>query len=167
LTDLSVLLAARMVKLAGLASDNQDAEVRVRKALTSGAGLEVFRKRIEQQGGDPHIVDDPTRLPIATRFAQVRADRTGFIDQIDAELVGIAAMRLGAGRNRTEDTIDHAVGIAVFAKPGEKIRSDESVFEVRFNDEAKLAAALGLLQLAYTISETPPTEQTLILEEIA
>jgi pyrimidine-nucleoside phosphorylase len=167
LTDLSVLLAARMVKLAGLASDNQDAEVRVRKALTSGAGLEVFRKCIEQQGGDPHIVDDPTRLPIATRFAQVRADRTGFIDQIDAELVGIAAMRLGAGRNRTEDTIDHAVGIAVFAKPGEKIRSDESVFEVRFNDEAKLAAALGLLQLAYTISETPPTEQTLILEEIA
>jgi len=167
LTDLSVLLAARMVKLAGLASDDQDAEVRVRNALTSGAGLEVFRNCIEQQGGDPHVIDDPTRLPMATRSTQVRTDRTGFIDQIDAELVGIAAMRLGAGRNRAEDTIDHAVGIVICVKPGEKIRSGESLFEVRFNDEAKLAAATDLLQRAYTISESPPTEQRLILEEIA
>jgi pyrimidine-nucleoside phosphorylase len=167
LTDLSVLLAARMVKLAGLAQDDCDAEVRVRNALDSGAGLEVFRKCIEQQGGDPHVIDDPTRLPIATRFTQVRTDRTGFIDQIDAELVGIAAMRLGAGRNRTEDTIDHSVGIVVCAKPGEKICSGESVFEVRYNDEAKLAAAISLLQGAYTIGEAPPAELPLILEEIA
>jgi len=167
LTDLSVLLAARMVKLAGLARDDCDAEMRVRNALTSGAGLEVFRKCIEQQGGDPRVIDDPTRLPMATRSTQVRADRTGFIDQIDAELVGIAAMQLGAGRNRTEDTIDHTVGIVISAKAGETICSGESVFDVRFNDEAKLAAVLSLLQRAYTISEAPPAEQPLILEEIA
>src|SRR5207247_1660713 len=67
LTDLSVLLAARMVKLAGLAADDAEAETKVRAALDSGAGLEVFRKCIEQQGGDPRVVDDSRRLPTAPR----------------------------------------------------------------------------------------------------
>lgn len=167
LTNLSVLLAARMVRLAGLAKDDREAEARVWKALSSGAGLEVFRKCIERQGGDPRVIDDYSRLPQAARFAQVKANRSGFIEHLDAERVGIAAMRLGGGRKRAEDTIDRAVGIILSTKPGERIHPGETIFEVRFNDETALGEALELLHQAYTISEEPPTEQPLILEEIA
>ncbi|HEV3384863.1 MAG TPA: thymidine phosphorylase [Gemmata sp.] len=166
LIDLSVLLAARMVKLAGLARDDIEAVARVRVALTSGAGLEVFRRCIEQQGGDTRVIDDPDRLPLAPRFMQVKADRSGFIGQMDAELVGVAAMLLGAGRNRAEDTIDHSVGIIVRAKPGEQVRAGNTVFEVRYNDGTKLASARELLDRSYTIGEAVPEHQPLILEEI-
>jgi pyrimidine-nucleoside phosphorylase len=166
LIDLSVLLAARMIKLAGLEQNDARAEARVRSALNSGAGLEVFRRCIEQQGGDPHVIDHTERLPFAPRFKDVKADRSGFIGQMDAELVGIAAMLLGAGRNRAEDTIDHSVGIIVRAKPGEQVRAGDTVFEVRYNDGAKLASAQELLDRSYTISEAVPEHQPLILEEV-
>ena len=63
LEELSVTLAARMVRLAGLAGTNAEAEEKVRSALQSGAGLEKFRRIVEQQGGDPRIVHDYDRLP--------------------------------------------------------------------------------------------------------
>src|SRR5207244_1112885 len=63
LTDLSVLLAAKMVALAGLAATDAEAEAKVRASLASGAGLEVFRRCIEQQGGDPRVIDDYKLLP--------------------------------------------------------------------------------------------------------
>src|SRR5262249_9726322 len=65
LEDLSVLLAARMVRLAVLAGDDAGAERKVRAAITSGAGLDKFRRIIERQGGDPLVVDYPERLPAA------------------------------------------------------------------------------------------------------
>jgi thymidine phosphorylase len=86
---------------------------------------------------------------------------------MDAELVGIAAMRLGAGRSRAEETVDHSVGIVLRSRPGERIRAGQAVFEVRFNDDGKLAAAQQLLNRAYTVGEDAPTRQPLVLEEIS
>ena len=167
LVALSVLLAARMVKLAGLALDDRDAEAKVQNALRSGAGLEVFRNCIEQQGGDPRVLDDPTRLPVAARIAHVQALHAGFIQAIDAELVGMAAMQLGAGRNRAEESVDHSVGIVLHAKPSEAVRAGDTVFEVRYNDDKHLKSSLDLLNRAYSISEARPHPQPLVHEEIA
>lgn len=167
LAELSVVLAARMVKLAGLAASDADAEQRVWTALTSGAGLEVFRKCIEGQGGDPRAIDNPARLPAAARTAFVAAERGGFIETMNAELIGIAAMRLGAGRGRTDETIDHSVGIILHARPGEQVQAGASVFEVRYNNEARLAPALDLLSRSLRIGDSDPGGQPLILEEIA
>lgn len=163
---LSVLLAARMVRLAGLARDDEEAETRVRSALSSGAGLEVFGRCIEEQGGDARVIDDLSRLPRASHRAEIIAERNGVVGEMNAEAVGTAAMILGAGRSRAEDAIDHSVGILVRAKPGESVRVGEVVFEVRYNDKAKLAAALPSLRQAYTIADAPPTLQPLVLEEI-
>ena len=69
--DLSVLLAARMVKLAGLAANNAEAQQKVRSAIASGAGVEVFRRCIEHQGGDSRVIDDYTRLPTEIGRAHV------------------------------------------------------------------------------------------------
>jgi pyrimidine-nucleoside phosphorylase len=166
LTDLSVLLAARMVKLAGLAADDADANRKVRAALDSGAGLEVFRKCIEEQGGDPRVIDDYSRLPAAPRTMQVVAPRAGFVSEMVAGAVGVASMVLGGGRERAEDGIDHAVGIICHRKPGEPVTAGETVYEVRYRSTAKLLAALPLLEESFAVADAPPAEEVLVLEEL-
>jgi pyrimidine-nucleoside phosphorylase len=167
LTDLSVTLAARMVDLAGIAS-GAAAESKVRAALSSGAGLEVFRRCIEQQGGDPKVIDDYSRLGVpAPRCAVVTAPRDGFVTDIDAEKVGVAVRDLGGGRRRAEDAIDPAVGVILRAKPGEPVKAGDRILEVWHRDEAALVGVWPGLQSAVAVGDEPPPERPLILEELA
>jgi pyrimidine-nucleoside phosphorylase len=162
LTELSLLLAARMVELAGI----PDPEAKVRAALASGAGLEVFRRCVEQQGGDPRAIDDHARLPTAPRTMLVRAPRPGFVADVNAEKVGVASMTLGAGRRRAEDAVDHAVGVVLRAAVGEQVREGEPVFEVHYRDDATLVAALPRLNESLTVADAAPPAVPTVLEEI-
>src|SRR5262249_22215012 len=159
LTDLSVLLAARMVRLAGLAVDDVEAERKVRAALTSGAGLGGFRRCVEEQGGDPRIIDDYSRLPTAPRAKAGGAPPAGLRTEMVAGAVGVASMVLGGGRERAEDGIDHAVGIICRVKPGEAVRAGETVYDVRYRNTTRLIDALPLLEVSFKVGDAPPPEQ--------
>ena len=165
LEDLSVLLAARMVFLGGHVS-LAEAESRVRKALTGGQGLEKFRQIIEHQGGDARVVDEPGRLPAAPHQVLVRAERPGFVTDIQAHDVGHATMLLGAGRDRVEDAIDPAVGAVVKARLGDPVRTGEPLAEVHYRDTARLGKALAILQNAWRIGAEKPAEKPLIMAVI-
>lgn len=167
LADLSVLLAARMVRAAGLAKDDAEAERKVGGALDSGAGLEVLRRCIEQQGGDPRVIDDYSRLPTAPRTMDVVAPRPGFVTEMVAGAVGVASMVLGGGRERAEDGIDHSVGVVCRARMGEAVRGGQTVYEVHYRSTTRLLAALPLLEESFTIGDSPPADSPLVLEEIA
>jgi pyrimidine-nucleoside phosphorylase len=166
LEELSVSLAARMLRLADGASTERAAEKAIRSALASGRGLEKFRQIIEQQGGDPRVVDDYNRLPSAPHRAIFAADRCGFVTELDAELVGRATTILGAGRNRVEDAIDPAVGAIVKAKPGELVQEGDAVVELHYRDASCLGTALALLRQACRIGDTAPPLAKLILETL-
>lgn len=165
LEELSVHLAARMVRLAGKASTLADAETQVRDALTSGAGLQRLREIIEEQGGDPQVIDDVTRLPLAKQRHVFTSPQSGFVQRIDAERIGIASMLLGAGRSKIEDVIDPGVGIRLLAKPGEQIQKDDELAELLFSDDNSLTKALQQLEPAVEIGADAP-EITLILETL-
>ncbi len=162
--ELSVLLAARMVELAGLAEAGA-AEQKVRAALASGAGLDVFRRCIEQQGGDPGVIEDYHRLPTAPHTATVVAPRAGFLTRMNAEDVGLAAMLVGGGRQRLEDDIDHAVGILCRVKPGQAVRAGDAVYEVHYRDSARWPEARQRLEASFTIADVPPAETPLVIDE--
>jgi pyrimidine-nucleoside phosphorylase len=166
LTELSVKLAARMVKLAGIA-DDIEAEKKVRAALASGAGVEVFRKCIQEQGGDARVIDDYNRLPTAPRIAAVVAPRSGYVGEMVAGSVGIASMVLGGGRQRAEDSVDHAVGVICRAKPGEFVKAGATVYEVHYRITSRFLDSLPLLEESFAMCDEPPAEQPLILEELA
>jgi pyrimidine-nucleoside phosphorylase len=166
LEDLSVLLAARMVRLAGAANSDAEAESRVRMALASGAGLEKFRQIVGRQGGDLRGVDDYTEFATAPCRAPIVADRAGYVTDLDAEQIGIGAMMLGAGRTRAEDRVDHAVGVIVRAAVGEQVKAGDPVLDVHYRDERSLAAALPQLRRAITIGEVASKVMPLVLEEI-
>jgi len=166
LEELSVLLAARMLVLAGIASDQADADRAVRKALTSGKGLEAFRRIIERQGGDPMVIDDYSRLPAAPDQHRVTAPEPGTLCEMDAELVGRAAVALGAGRATLDDVVDHGVGITVLVPPGKSVARGEPIFLVRHRGGRGLDDALALLEEAVHIGGEPCPQEPLVLDEV-
>ncbi len=166
LEQLSVLLAARMLVVAGVASDDADAETRVRAAIASGTGVEKLRQIIEHQGGDPRVVDDYARLPSAPDVEVVTAPRSGFVTGLEAESVGRAAVALGAGRERLEDVIDHGVGITVVAAPGSEVRSGDAVLQIRHRGGRGLEVARTLLRQAVQIGEVAPATQPIVVDRV-
>ena len=168
LTELSVLLASRMVVLAGLASTDSKAKKKVRTALDSGAGLEVFRKCIEKQGGNPRVLDEYKRLLAVRCPSEFCTNEVGYVASLDAEKIGLAAMRLGAGRARAEDSIDFAVGIEICTAVGEYVDGGGPIFLVHEQMGAPPDAELDRLLLeSFTVTEDPPARPPLVLEEIA
>jgi pyrimidine-nucleoside phosphorylase len=160
---LSVLLAARMLIVAGMTESQADAEARVRAAIASGAGVEKLRQIIENQGGDPRVVDDYSRLPSTPDHVAVTAAREGFIGGLQAEMVGRAAVALGAGRGKLDDVIDHGVGITVLLPPGSTVRSGDAVFEVRHRAGRGLDTALALLRDSIVVSDQRPAPLPLVV----
>jgi len=166
LLEVSVALASRMLVLGEAAADLATAERRVRTLLASGAGLERFRRIIEMQGGDPAIVDDPRRLPAAPYRHVVTTAQTGFVTRVDAELIGRAAVVLGAGRDRIDDPIDPSVGIVLKAKPRQVVTAGQALLELHYADPARLQAALPLVERALVVSEIQPPAVPLIRAEV-
>ena len=166
LEQLSVLLAARMLVVAGVASDDADAETRVRAAIASGTGVEKLRQIIEHQGGDPRVIDDYARLPSAPDVEVVTAPRSGFVTGLEAENVGRAAVALGAGRERLEDVIDHGVGITVVAAPGMEVRSGDAVLQIRHRGGRGLEVARTLLRQAVQIGDVAPATQPIVVDRV-
>jgi pyrimidine-nucleoside phosphorylase len=160
---LSVLLAARMLVMAGVASDD-DAEFRVRTALQSGRGLEMFARIIEAQGGDPRVVDDPTRLEMVASFVDVVASRSGVVHTMDAGAVGHAAVVLGAGRDHVEAVVDLAVGIEVLAPVGTSVAQGDPLLRVWYRDAARRDAAVARLAQAIEIQDAPAADVPLVFE---
>jgi pyrimidine-nucleoside phosphorylase len=166
LEELSVLLAARMVLLAGLAPTQADAEQRVRGVLASGAGVEKWREIVAQQGGDPRTVDDYSRMPSVPTRHVVKARRAGYLSVLDAELVGRATVALGAGRAKVDDAVDPAVGAVVFAHPGDRVDAGDAILELHYRREADLVPALELVSRAIEITDEPPRVLPLVVEEV-
>ena len=123
LEDLSVLLAARMLVLAGLAPRRgRRASARVRDGARVGRGRSRSCARSSRnQGGDPRVVDDYRAAAVgAARGTWSRRRAPGYLSALDAELVGRAAVALGAGRDRVDDAVDPAVGATSSRSPGDR-----------------------------------------------
>jgi pyrimidine-nucleoside phosphorylase len=164
---LAVLLAARMLMLAGIEHDEAAASATLREALRSGAGLETFRRIVENQGGDPRALDDYRRLPSAPDREPIRAPRSGYVAEIRAGHVGDATVTLGAGRARLDDVIDHGVGVEVLVPRGMPVREGEPVLMVHHRHGRGLDDALPLLDAALVMSDEPPALGPLVLERVA
>jgi len=166
LESLVVRLASRMVRLGERASTDDEAERRVREALTSGAGLEKFAAMIRRQGGDAAIVDDPGRLPRAAHRREIVAASAGFVARLEAEAVGRASMLLGAGREKVTDPIDPGAGALLRKKRGDAVAAGEPIVELHYNDDRRLSEAVRLVESALAIEPAPPAGRALILDHV-
>ncbi len=144
--ELTIALAREMLALAG----QPDADVEA--ALNDGRAMDTWRAMISAQGGD---VD--AALPEAPENLVVVADRDGVLLSQHALPFGIAAWRLGAGRARKEDAVDHAAGIDLHAKPGDSVTKGQPLFTMRASDPARFDRASEALAGAYRVGDLGET----------
>jgi thymidine phosphorylase len=152
--ELTLALAREMLAGAGLA------DVDPADALRNGTAMDVWRRMIRAQGGDPDAA-----LPIAREQHIVPAPTDGVLVRLDALAVGVAAWRLGAGRARKEDPVSAAAGVIMHAKPGAAVRAGEPLLELHADDAGRFEPALSALDGAYEIG-TGFTAQPLIMQRI-
>lgn len=161
-TELVYALGEVMLELAGVEGGRD----RLAQTIASGAALQKLKDVVTAHGGDASVLDDPSRLERAAHHAVIEAPSTGFVTRCDARTIGIAATRLGAGRERKEDDVDHGVGVTLRAKVGDRVETGQPLAEVRYNDETKWESQRERLASAWEIADTQPEPITLILERI-
>ncbi|MFD7748466.1 thymidine phosphorylase [Streptomyces sp. NPDC059698] len=139
--DLTLALAREMLDAAGL----KDADPE--KALADGSAMDVWRRMISAQGGDPDAA-----LPTAREQHVVTARSSGVLTRLDAYDVGVAAWRLGAGRARKEDPVQAGAGVELHAKPGDTVTEGQPLMTLHTDTPEKFDYALKALPDAYDIA---------------
>lgn len=159
-------LAGHMLTLAGITSAVEEGQERAAQVLTNGAALRKFRQFIMAQGGDPAYVDEPDRLPKARYIETVPAPRDGYIAELNAMEVGLTSALLGAGRAKKGDPVDHAVGIILHAKIGDRVTAGAPLFTIHASHPEHIAMARERMLAAYAWSDKPVTPPPLIYRSI-
>ncbi|CAN3701257.1 MULTISPECIES: thymidine phosphorylase [unclassified Microbacterium] len=153
--ELTVSLAREMLTLAG----QPDADVEA--ALNDGRAMDVWKRMIRAQDGDPDAA-----LPTPRETHTVVADRSGIVTRIEALPFGIGAWRLGAGRARAEDAVVHAAGIDLHVAVGQPITAGQPLFTLSADDGARFERALASVDGAWEIGDTTPAASPLVRERI-
>jgi pyrimidine-nucleoside phosphorylase len=162
--ELTHVLGAEMLVLGGAARDPADGRAQIERALADGSALDVFRKLVAAQGGDPRVCDSPASVLPRAKHRDELALRPGRIMAVDSEALGIAALILGAGRRTTDDAIDPAAGLVIDAYPGELIEPGAPPQIVLCHNLAagdhRLAEARAMIEAAFVIqpADHPYTE---------
>jgi len=150
-------LASELLILGGLAGDHGAASGAVERALASGSAAERFARMVAALGGPRDLVERPDRhLPAAPVRFPVPPDRPGVITRVDARRVGLVVVGLGGGRQRAEDAIDPAVGLAQVRGPGDAVGPDRPIAVVHARSIADAEAAASALREAVAVAEAPP-----------
>jgi pyrimidine-nucleoside phosphorylase len=153
-------LAAYMLILGQKAADIETGLAMAERAIQDGSGLRKFRELVIAQHGDVSTIDNLDKLPKAKFIEPVLAEKSGWVNSVNAREVGETSVQLGAGREKKGDPIDPAVGIMVYAKIGDAIEAGQTLFEIHANNAGKLLQAKERLKNAIEITqdrvERPP-----------
>lgn len=150
-----LVVAGHMLAIGGVAPD-ADAGMRMaEQQLVSGGGWERFKTLIAAQGGDVAFLENPERLPAAPIVETVSAPRSGYLSGIHAREVGETAVFLGAGREKKGDPIDHAVGVVIHCKVGERVEAGQPLFTIHLSQPDLLVEARQRLLAAHNWSQAP------------
>ena len=153
--EITLALAKEMLQLAGI---NKDPAT----GLKDGSAMQVWKKMIIAQGGNPDI-----EIPVAKQKENVVATQSGYITDLDAYAIGLSAWRLGAGRAKKEDAVSKTAGIICLAKEGDYVEKDQPVLELHIDDSSRLPLAKEALKKAFTIGAEPKEKRKIILERIS
>lgn len=135
LTALCLELGAQMTVLGGKADTLDEAKEKLQEVIANGKALEKFKVFLSNQGGDASVVDDVSKLPQAAYQIDVKAENSGYVEEIAAEEIGVASAMLGAGRQTKDDEIDLAVGLMLEKKVGDRVDEGEVLAVIHSNRE--------------------------------
>lgn len=154
--ELVMEFGAEMLVLARTCEDRETGRERIREVLSNGKALEKFAQMIEAQGGNPRVTEDRSLLGTAKSQIAFKAHHSGFLQSIDTRGIGIAAMLLGAGRQKVSDAIDFNVGIETRVRLGDEVREGDTLFVLHSNGTNE-QEALELIKNSISMGEQKPS----------
>jgi thymidine phosphorylase len=154
LMEVTLALSAQMLLLTNIAKDEESALSMLKEKIESGAALEKFKEMVGLHGGDISMIDDPSKLPEAEIANPLLSPAEGTVVAVDAGAVGRAALLLGAGRVKTSDKVDHAVGISSLAKIGMRVSKGDTLAIIHARDTVKMEEAGKMIAKAFKITHT-------------
>ena len=152
--------------LAGRAGSLAEGERLAAAQIASGAAFAKLHEIISYQGGDTDYLTSDNKPPVAQARLDVIAVQEGWVQRLDAEAIGLAAMRLGAGRAAKEDRIDPTAGIILHRTVGQSVSAGEAVATLYTNEEAAARAAAPHVLEAFALGPAAPDPQPVIYETI-
>lgn len=159
-------IAELALKAKGEITELSEGIEKIDDVINSGLALSKLREFITESGGNGDLVDDYSILPTAKNKMEVFSNKEGYVSKIKAEEVGKAAMIIGAGRATKEDEVDHAVGLKILKKVGDKIEKDEKIAEIYYNDVKNVEDSKNMILDAYVLQNEKVLEPKAILEII-
>jgi len=161
--EVSYALGYGMLRVAGETMGFAQVRGMFREAIASGRALDVFRRFIAAQGGEPRICEDYSLLPASAERAEFTARVSGTIESIDTFAVGMAAIETGAGRKVKEDAIDYGSGFVFQAKIGDRVEKGRPIATVYSDRPERTPAVLERLGRAVRIGPGPAAGPKMIL----
>ncbi|MEN6328622.1 MAG: pyrimidine-nucleoside phosphorylase [Syntrophomonas sp.] len=165
ITAVSLTIASYMAVLGGAFADFDTAYKELGNIIKSGQAINKLKQLVEIQGGDPQVIDNPDKLPQAQNHIEIKALSSGYVNSIEAESIGIAAMLLGAGRKTKEDKIDYSAGITLVKKVGDNVNAGETLCILYTNLDDCLEAE-SVASNAFAIGDIEPQPITFIHDVI-
>ncbi|MGA7122180.1 MAG: thymidine phosphorylase [Polyangiaceae bacterium] len=167
LVECTLRLGAEMLVLGGRAATEGEARTTLMQAIAGGSAARTAERMIEAQGGDPRVVADPRRLEVATDEVIIAAAADGFVTRVDALEIGLAAVAMGAGRTRADQSVDHTVGVLVEAKPGAWVARGEPLARLRVRGGKAAGEIVERVRGAFAIGARPPATRDLVLRRVS
>jgi pyrimidine-nucleoside phosphorylase len=148
-------IGSQLLIVAGAVRDAGEARQELEHVLGTRRAWAKCKEWIEAQGGDIDYLEDPELLPQARFISELPAPQSGYVADLDAREIGLTSMLLGGGRAKKGDAIDHAVGVVLHAKIGNRVEKGQPLMTVHGNDEGKMVGAQQRLLAAYKWSQDP------------
>lgn len=155
LYEVSVALAAHMLSLVN-SKDIYECEKMIRLAIENGSAFEKLKEAVGAQGGDISYIDDTSKFIDASVCIEYKAEKSGYINKIDAQKIGRASVLLGAGREKKDDVIDFGAGIYLCKKTGDEVREGDTVARLYTNKNEYADSALAVIKEAFDYSQKKP-----------
>lgn len=162
----TLALGTAAMAMAGLGTDDNQRKRRLQATLESGRALEMFSRWVAVQGGDTRCCEDPARLPRSPLHKDLTASRTGFVTQLDAREIGLAAHAAGAGRNRPGEEVDPGAGLILHRKVGDPVQAGDVMARVYASQSGRLETASRHFMRAAEIGDAPPAAEAVVLYRI-
>lgn len=161
--ELTLALGSRMLLLTGVCRTPSEAHTRLCDVWKSGRGLDVFRKMIELQHGNPRVIDRPEILFKGAQRQVVKASHAGYVTSINSEDIGRACLILGAGRQQTTDRVDPTAGVADLKQVGTSVSRGEPLAVLISRSPQAFPEAVKFVKRAFELQDRPPARPSKLI----
>lgn len=164
--EITNLLSGTMIYMGGKAESVKEGIEMSKEMIESGAAFQKWLDIVEEQGGDVAMIQSPNNYPKAEYEFEIKADKNGYLSEMNSFEIGMASVEMGAGRKKKEDAVDPQAGIVLKKKIGDKISKGETILVGFTNKPSAIDAASDQLFGAVTIADTKPDEVNLVSHTI-